>query len=976
MRVFRLAIFSLFLLSDWALAGPHDAAFIPEDEYQQTFFVTPNGDPNHAGPMILEMLGAGDPVMGGGQYAKVGAVAGIYYARMTEGAAEDYRFYVTKGPQNRSIPLPPDVTDLSQLPSIVTDSLADWSNPAAVPRAIAGLEWARYYNVPISFQLHTVITHGGTFGDEPYDLNIYFETMGKDQCMWDVSDICDPDDDPATIDNAGASWGGFSFATPTVADPALAAQMGYDLQFQAYVKRNLQDGLRQIMEIASHPRYAGRIAGFAIDPEIHYPAHDNGTPIPRHADYGGGLVSRPFVEDYHPVMCRQFAYWLRDRYGDDTPLGDTNGDGVTFWGDFSSDYLNSGGFGHDHSTPPAAWEDIDPPRKYPQYKSSTRTPYWHEWANFRVEVMNTFIDNLAKWAIEAGLPRTRIFSHQTCATGSYNANRANWNNMDWLDDWTHMEIPYGYSGISQYQPYGVNGYHDGKYYYENLYRRDESWGAPEYNPMVIGAGGPWASASEVRNCVRTAWDKRALILWAHAWGSTTHPVYDCYTTVWDQDPATGGFEGWTVVNFDLNPDNLRLTATTTGNSYLESPDISLDASGHPFLVTHMHPHLTRGVQIAELRVDFKKSGDPNWKTVTEDIVRHHPYGHRPFPIHMASHGDWTGTITKLRVYPLEMADANVSLKQLVAAAPNVFTSELASLIYDKKDTPRPQLAPAIDISTPLDLADSISPFSSTGNFVFYGTDADSQLNQANTYFYKANATCGGVSRVSIVAPPPTRLGIRRVGKWRSIRLPANSTITLSFAVGIQDGSTSTDGVRFRIYLRTPNRMLHELFLKEWRWNQWSSTETVDLTLFSGKVVDLFFETQGISSASGDASVWGEPIITSELIVPSFRVKNASGDTVALIDSAGQLELAGALIESTTPRGTPESDLLLKDLQGSVVAVIDSTGNLALAGSLYENQTLITPPPGSFVIKNADDDVVACFTPTGDLYLAGQLAGSP
>jgi len=974
-----LFVFSVLALASSLLAqGPYDAAFIPEAEYQQTFFVTPNGDPNHSGPMILEMLGGGDAVMGGGEYAKVGVVAGIYYARMTEGASDDYRFYITKGPKRRSLPLPPDVTDLSQLPSIVTDGLADWAtSPSLIPRTIAGLEWARYYDVPISFQLHTIVSHGGTFGDEDIDINIYFETMGKDQCMWDVSDICDPDDDPATIDNAGASWGGFSFATPTLADPVLGAQMGYDLRFQAYVKRNLQDGLRQTMEIASHPRYAGHIAGFAIDPEIHYPAHDNGTPIPQHADYGGGTVVRPFLEDYHPVMCRQFAYYLRDRYGDATPLNDTNGDGVTFWGDFGTDYVNSGGFGHDHSTPPATWEDIDPPRKYPRTKSSVRTAYWQEWCNFRVEVMNDFLDRLVTWTIEGGVPPTRMFTHQTMANASYNENRAQWDNADWLDDWSHMETPGGYSGFSQYQPYGVNGYHNGKHYYENLYRRDEGFGAPEYNPMVIGAGGPWATPSEVRNCVRTAWDKRAHILWAHSWGSASHPAYDCYTTAWDQDPATRGPVGWTLVNFDPHPtSDTRLIATTTGNSYMESPTLSLDASQYTYLVAIMHPALARGQQMGEMRVDFQTQGDPTWKTVTEDIVRHQPYGTKAFPIHMASHPGWTGTVTRLRFHPIPTQDSNVYVKQLIAARPNALTSEFASLISDKKDTPRPALPSPVDVAAPMDLAASIATFSPSGNFTFYGTDQDSQLNQPNVFFYEDAVTCGGVSKTGIVAYAPYHLGLRKTGKYRRLRLPSNSEITLSFFVGIRDGYSSTDGVRFRVYLRDEGRMLHNLFLKEWRWNQWTPKQAVDLTPYSGQVVDLFFETQGIAKTSGDASVWGEPLITAAPIVSGLTIKTESGQTLAKFDRYGNLELTGALLENTIPRGTANSDFLVKSLGGATVAGIYTTGDLALAGSAHESQTSLAPPAGSLVIKNDVGEVVAYISPYGDLLLKGTVTSGP
>jgi len=957
-------------------AGPYDAAFIPESEYDQSFYVTPNGDASYVAPMVLKMIGAGDPVMGGGQYAKAGVQVGFFYTRWTEGASDDYRYYVTKGPEYRSMFLPPDVTSLSQLPSIVTSSLPAWARPSEMPTTIAGLEWARYYNLPVSFQMQCIQTHGGDISDQLYDLDLHFETLGKDQCMWDVSDICDPDDDPTTLDNAGAGWGNFTFATPTLADPVLGAQMGYDLQYKAYVKRNLQAGMEQLLEIASHPRYAGRIAGFAIDPEIHFPAHDNGTPIPRHADYGGGTVVRPFYEDYHPVMCRQFAYYLRDRYGDTTPVADTNGDGVTFWVDFGTDYTSSGGFGHDHSVAPATWEAVDPPRKYPPTKYTTRTRYWQEWTNFRVEVINDFVDELVIWAIEAGVPATRMFTHQTMATSSYNSNRAQWDNADWLDDWMHMETPWGYSGISQYQPYGVNGYGNGNYWYENLRRRDESWGAPEYNPMVIGPGGPWATASEIRNCVRTAWDKRGHILWAHAWGNSDYPVFDCYTTVWNRDDVTRGLEGWTLVNLDpQSGTQTRLIATTTGNSYMESPTISLNASEYQFLVPIMHPVLY-GQQVGDLRVDFQKQGDPTWRTVTVTALQSGPWGTRPFPIDMTTNPNWTGTVTKLRFHPVPTANSTVLLDRLVAGRANAFTSELASLLADKKDTPRPDLASPVDVVTPLLLADSISPLSATGNFVFYGLDSDGDLNAANTFFYKSTVACGGVSKEAMVARAPNLLGMRKTGKWRGLRLPANSEIELSFSIGIRDGYTSTDGARFRVYLRDEARELHTLFLEEWRWNQWSPTYAVDLTSYTGQTVNLFFETQSISDATGDEAVWGEPTITAQPMMPELRITNSSGQMAAQFDSAGNLTLEGILTENAEPAAVGGSQVLVKTQGGSVIAAFDADGNLVLAGSVYDSQGLLDPPPGSFRIEDDAGMVVAYISPTGDLYLLGTVTTGP
>jgi len=276
------------------------------------------------------------------------------------------------------------------------------------------------------------------------------------------------------------------------------------------------------------------------------------------------------------------------------------------------------------------------------------------------------------------------------------------------------------------------------------------------------------------------------------------------------------------------------------------------------------------------------------------------------------------------------------------------------------------------VVTPMLLADSISPLSATGNFVFYGLDNDGDLNAANTFFYKANVACGGVSKDAIVARAPNLLGMRKTGKWRGLRLPANSEIELSFSIGIRDGYTSTDGARFRVYLRDQARKLHTLFLEEWRWNEWSPTYTVDLTPYRGQRVNLFFETQGISDATGDEAVWGEPTITAEPMVPEFRVTDEMGETVAEFDGSGNLTLAGTATEGGTPAATRDSQALVKNQGGSIIAAIDVYGNLVLAGSVYDSQSVLDPPPGSLIVKDGAGVVVAYISSTGDLYLLGTV----
>jgi len=127
---------------------------------------------------------------------------------------------------------------------------------------------------------------------------------------------------------------------------------------------------------------------------------------------------------------------------------------------------------------------------------------------------------------------------------------------------------------------------------------------------------------------------------------------------------------------------------------------------------------------------------------------------------------------------------------------------------------------------------------------------------------------------------------------------------------------------------------------------------------------------------GDPSESDVDTVTISVSLPGLSIKNLAGDTVAKVDSTGNLELTGILREATPPRGSGGSDFLIKGAGGAVALGIYTNGDVVLAGAVHENQTSLTPPPGSFVIKNDSGDVVAYVTQGGDLYLAGQVVVLP
>ncbi len=897
-----------------AQPGP---AWTPEAEYSDTLFVTPGGDAVLAGPMLYSMIGGGDTayehasdptLMGGGQHTKVGLSVQVYYSADTEGPdltdpTKHMRYYINRGRSSNSMPLPPDVLSIGELPDVVRfgldsnspdDDLADWATLAKFPRTIAAIEWARYLNMPISFQLQTSVSHGGLFdgaipGLSPVvyfpretDLDAYTESRGADQCMWDVSDLCNvnlgngstyPANDPSQLVPSGATWGSFSFATPTLADSDLAVAMGMSpLPYRDLLMRNLADAIEQLVAIGNDPRYAGRFVAVAIDPEISNPSHRNDTyNLP---SLSGPPLPRPFFEDYHPAMVREFAYYLRDRYA-----GDLN----AFWDDFGADYLASGGFGHVH-TLPTTWEDVDAPRDYPLSLTSPRSAYWQEWCNFQTRVLDEFLEELVDTAVEAGVPPSRIFTHQTLANGSYHPNRVNGKNQQWLDDWTHLESSRGYIGITQYQKFGVMGISGGKKnaYYENLARRDEAWGAPEYNPWVQ-VSTPYApvgaTLSEIQLILDKAWARRAQVLWMHSWGSPSHPAADVYTHYWTRDPITlllqhpTSLEDWTPVN--LIPKGGTWQATTANASYLEwpganGPSFSYQAEDYPCLGvnTIAFDDGSPDVQF-DMRVEFQAGGQwhqvvkPNWMRYGTDAT--HWWGidlSREDPV------NYSGTITGLRYHPVGHVDRWASVLELTLFGNNHFTTAMKDLLVAKRSTPRPALAllpvaPPLGARLDLIIPQAFGNGSADSRLVVYGNDPDANNTNYEDFgyagnFYPATVTCGGVARSAIVAPASRLMGQIKTGRYRRLTLPNDAELKLRFGMGIVDGNASADGVRFRVLLRDhETRELVPVFSEEYRANEWA-IRFADLSPWAGKTVDLLLETHAISNDTGDESAWAAP----------------------------------------------------------------------------------------------------------------------
>lgn len=922
----------LLVLAPGASAQQHPA-FTPNSDYDKTIFFTPNGTPEYVGPMALKMLGGGDSQQfGGGQYAKVGLSLNLEYTTMTEGEADDYNFYINRGPAERSLPLPPDVTSLNDLPPLVrlgpdmtygtSDDLALSGNPnevtlSRVPAFIAGLEWARYCNLPYSVNLFASLSDGGTTSPlwARYNLDNYFEGLGpylgKSHCALDASGLCQPSDDPSVPQGTGA-WVGnlISFATPSLADP----------DYEFYQLRNLRSAIRQVLAVGSDPRYAGRLVALGLDPEINIPGHMLNDPNWFLPSPHGGQVLRPFVCDYSSGMLDRFRQWLQQRYGDASPMTDSNADGRTFWGDFGpagrfpNEYANQGWPAvtdslwaplADHLTTPTTWSLVDPPRVFPEKHTSPVTPYWHMWTDFRTEQVSERLELMISTMVLEGFPGNRIFTHQMLPSASMRSFRAEGPApgtsagtfvIDYCNDMGALNPSQAFGGINMY---GVKGFTNWLNLIEQFRRRIDDWGSQEFQPYIQDYNDPpsWTSPAELTATLNLAWQTRAHVLWPHYWGLTTHAAFDA--SDFDGPAQLGNLSLWKPEDMTPNSSTADFIdwAISGTAPYLESLALNpaLNTAQDSFIVLEAVPNpLVTNNPEHSVRIDFHDAS--GWHT--GPVVKGRAFqGHTGILVcDMSTVAGWTAnpTVDAIRIRPSLVPGELYGLARVTFARHNNLSTAIHELVVAKKDLPRPSLV------TPYPIEDGILPFelgagiadmdanSTTAtykNLVVFGTDPHN-ANQANETFddwatngnfaYVPSSStnpvkCGNRAMNAIRAPAPTFLGLRKTGRYRRLHLPDVSDLYLSFTMGIEDVpyssppiSPSVDGVRFRVVLRDEAGVNHKLLDRDWvppaGVNRWSDAQYLSLDGYRGQTVDLLFETQGIGNATGDNSAWGAPRI--------------------------------------------------------------------------------------------------------------------
>jgi hypothetical protein len=950
------------------------AIYTSPTEFRDTFFILPNADPPVAAPMVRAFLSAGTGAFGGGQYTKAGFAVDFNYLRFTEGVGftPSYGASIWGGPSDGfTTYLPPDRSSLSQLPLLAkagydgqygtADDLDRPHSPWTVsraPRVIAALEWARYTNTPVGFQLQLTGPQGGqNLGGaaDALDVDGSIEkltfTVGNHvysarfQCAMDASNYVDVDNDPTTPDPAGDNnLVRATFATPTMADPAtvdevFGAGASAAMKYMTIIETNMKDVMAQLNSLS--PAYPGLVAAIAIDPEIHMPANivtgAQPSMLPNHPSYGSpSSVARAMFADYHPAIIREFQKYLEQRYGDSAPNSDSNGDGRTFWADFGSEYQTSGwpglanvlagtpGFVNmpaDPAHPYAAgsggmnqWNLIDPPRNFPTSTSTVLSPFWHEWTNFKTRVVKRFVDNLVRWAVEGGCPSDRIFTHQTDGSSTFIKERAVdyfQHPLHWADDLTHLETSFGRPGLSHYTAGGLT---TGWSIYQHLFRMDDDWGSPEFNPTIES---PTADLTQVMN---DTWDYKGHVIWAHSWNDSV-PAYNCFdgsTHSFVAPASTGIFPNWIPVKLQAQTGPTGIhgwTSGSTGDGYFESPTLSISASSftHVILTARAFFNVPPPSLIGKLKIHFQKAGSTTWYPVGVDGLLHHDtVATGDYVVDMTdglgAASDWNGTITKLRIYATPLAGDYIHIEKLQIAGPSAFTTAMKQLMGAKSAVARPADVAPISATLPFDFRTQIAALynaAGTGNFVYYGsdplpgtTDNFSDFGYAGN-FQATNRSVGGVPMASIGADVPTYLGRRATGKFRKLVIPDVADLYLSFSIGVADGTvpSGTDGVGFRIVVRDGNREQIVLFEDETDGGQWERRQSISLNAFRGQTIDIAFETYGLAKAGNELALWGEPRIEQRFQVSTAVAGTGSG-TFSPVITSPQRYAAGSTISFT------------------------------------------------------------------------------
>lgn len=293
--------------------------------------------------------------------------------------------------------------------------------------------------------------------------------------VWADSAFSAPDIDVVDmleLDDRTVQWNQFGRAEPDDAlknlagsfdDPELARMMSlnrFNSRFMNYKKRNLQAAVREIVAFSrAHPEIDVAIN---LDPD-HY--------------INPWFYLRQWY-DYNPDTLRQFREWLfhRGPYGDGGPLANSRYEPRMTLASLSR--LAGNNFVDETS--------VEPPRGPIDYQD----PWLQIWDHFKRHLVARHYEDLAAWAVEAGMPSSHIYTSQTFILADV-ATRISDRATNWTDQ-AGVSIEgakpaHGHLGVILYGKASRNQGRprSGLSLMDNIRMIDPDWASVELHPAVI-----------------------------------------------------------------------------------------------------------------------------------------------------------------------------------------------------------------------------------------------------------------------------------------------------------------------------------------------------------------------------------------------------------------------------------------------------------------------------------------------------------
>ncbi len=464
-----------------------------------------------------------------------------------------------------------------------------------------------------------VTLNGGVWADAACDVP-----------AWDINDRLEQDP-------ANCQW---NEKNAVMADDALshlpgsqaAPELGRSLTFNVYARdvrrykqRNLQQAGRALAAFArAHPEL---FVGVNLDPDSYL---------------------NPFFEekqwyDYNPGTLRQFRHWLA---GSGPYAGRPDAPGVPDLSRYRrARPLSLAEVSALSGRPFAHWSDVDPPRAFPRTSQDGRPafvddPWTREWELFRRHLVHLHYDELARWLVDAGIPRGRIWSSQGFmaphATAQPFAVRLDSPSKNYDTGGMSVEGAKprdGHLGAILYGPAAVNDIRmEGPLsLFGTLRHVDPRWAAVEYNPADLRQPDRLPGYADAYRGFSALWNYGAVFVSPMAWNGSNglfagQPGFVPYTAwlntpfeeaakdfmlaraglsprarLWTFGaPAHADADGWVseVGTLAATPGRLVLTAQD-GRVVLRSPrELALTARGADRLVLGFAPTASSSVDAA------------------------------------------------------------------------------------------------------------------------------------------------------------------------------------------------------------------------------------------------------------------------------------------------------------------------------------------------------------------------------------------